>query len=597
MSIDPQQLLPRRNPGLLARVLDVLRPNADAIVSQPDKPEQSTQTGLVIDSMSTQAGQQMFQLSGRRLDVYADADEMDAASEEVSVALDTIADNVCTSEDGVQVSYVASSKDTAVQTVIDDTNRATDLHTKVKPLTRNAVKYGDAFSEICVDDTLTLVDLKQLPPRTMRRNVDAFGNLMTGTPRYDADGHCTNKPGECAYEQFHPDDPDKLIAAFVPMQIVHTRLNWDGFSAYGRSHLRVTRYSFKKIRALEESMIVGRLTRDYMKLIFYIDTTGLTSPEANKVISDIKRSVTQRGRIDKRGEAPISVMTDFFMNNSYVRVNGQVMENRSKIETIDPKNEGLHNIDDVEHHHRKFLATLRVPPAHIGFERDLNAKATLTQQDVQYVRWLRSIQQTIGQSLEQVYDTALALAAMDPDDAQYRIAWPMLKATDELAAAQAFFARQQGNAILLGKSQQNGIPVIDALYIQDNDLDMTSEDRDELNARLTAQLAAEQAAAQTAADQAHANALEVTKAKAVNPDPNAPENAGAANVPKGDGVPQGRRIRPVTQEARTIYAALMADRALEALEPQLSQISKDQAVTLEEARDLTHEAILSLDKS
>ena len=69
------------------------------------------------------------------------------------------------------------------------------------------------------------------------------------------------------------------------------------------------------------------------------------------------------------------------------------------MDVIDPKNEGIHNIQDIEYHHRKLLMTLRVPPAHLGWEQDGSSNGVLTHQDVQYVRWLgNAVRGDLGQS-------------------------------------------------------------------------------------------------------------------------------------------------------------------------------------------------------
>ena len=117
---------------------------------------------------------------------------MDRESEEGSLALDTIASNLCVSEEGKQLNFLVRAKglqvgnakvtpnrltkqsglqneDNAgdiedaseqlqakvdqtfarqVQTVLDDTTKACKLHMQVRPMARNAIKYGDAFGEI-----------------------------------------------------------------------------------------------------------------------------------------------------------------------------------------------------------------------------------------------------------------------------------------------------------------------------------------------------------------------------------------------------------------------------------------------------------------
>jgi hypothetical protein len=112
-------------------------------------------------------------------------------------------------------------------------------------------------------------------------------------------------------------------------------------------------------------------------------------------------------QVDSRSENPFSVMTDFFISTGWIKLGNQVQPSQAKVDVLDPKNVGIHDITDVEYLHRKFIATLRVPPAHLGFEKDVNAKATLTLQDTQFVRFLRSIQQQVGQGLEQIFKISL----------------------------------------------------------------------------------------------------------------------------------------------------------------------------------------------
>jgi Bacteriophage T4-like portal protein (Gp20) len=327
-----------------------------------------------------------------------------------------------------------------------------------------------------------------------------------------------NEPEQCAFDQRDSEDEDVVVAAFYPWQIVHARLNWDGFSAYGRSHVRVSRSTWKKLRALEEAMVIARLTRAYMKLVFYIDSTGLGPAEKQRLVQDFKRAVQTRGRIDNKRDANFQVMTDFFMTSGYVNFQNQPLAQLSKIDVIDPKNGDLHQIDDVHFLHRKFVSTLRVPPAHMGYERELNAKATLTQQDVQYVRYLRSLQQLVGQALEQVYDTALALRGIDPSTAEYRIAWPMLKATDELSAAQAYLFKAQGDAIYLGASQVNTKPVIDPRWVMEERLDLNLEDIEELEGRLEEQKQQDLKDQQDQAQMQHQQQMELATVKRPAPD-------------------------------------------------------------------------------
>jgi hypothetical protein len=370
------------------------------------------------------------------------------------------------------------AKDPKAQAIFDKVVQTCKLHQKVQPIVRNLVKYGDYFGEIVVNGNLEICNVKPLPPITMFRNETLTGQLLSAPPDYDKkSGKVKNGNEECAFEQ-KAESTGNLMATFWPWQIMHIRLNHDGYSPYGKSHLRVARVTYKKLKAIEESLIVGRLTREFLKLVFKLDTTGLSKKEAEAALVNFQNSVMQRVHVDGRRENPFSVMTDFFLTTGWIKIGSQVQPRQTGIDVIDPKNAGIHDITDVLHLHRKFLAALRVPPAHLGFEKDVNAKATLTIQDVQYVRMLRSIQQLVGIGLEQLFDTALVLAGYDPEDIDYEILWPALQTNDQVSAAQAELYRAQADQIYML------LKVIDPLWMQQHRFNLADEEIDEINVNL-----------------------------------------------------------------------------------------------------------------
>lgn len=512
MSIDPSQLTSRRVPRLVARVMARWANYQHDLGPQVEE-RNTTQSGVVMDAATSKVSGQ-FNLGDNRWDVYWDCEDMDRLSEEFSVALDTIANNVVSSEDGAQESFQVIAENPEDQAVIDDANAKLGMHRAIKSIVRNLVKYGDSFTEPVVnkvDADLQLVAVKQLPPKTIWRNQDPKGNLLMGRPRY-ANGKCENEPGECAFDQRDSEEEQKVVAAFFPWQLIHARLNWDGFSPYGQALGRVSRNTWKQLRALQEAMVVARLTRAYLKLVYYIDTSGLGPAEKRKAVSAYKEAVQTKGRLDNRRDAQMQVLTDFFVTTGTVNFNGTPVPQLSKIDTIDPQNGDLHQIDDVIFLQKKLISTTHVPPAHLGFEKEINAKATLTQQDVQYVRFLRGLQQDAGtQVLEPIYNLAFILAGKDPTKVTYRITWPALKAADELSAAQALFARAQAVGIFLGASQMNMTPVVTPEWVMANILQMPPDEIEEELAKLQEQHDQQQQEQADQADQANQHQMAMAK--------------------------------------------------------------------------------------
>jgi hypothetical protein len=363
--------------------------------------------------------------------------------------------------------------------VVDQVNADAALHTLVYSVVRNLIKYGDSFSEVVVNAAGQIAQLRQLPPSTMFRNQDARGDPVLGKPLYDESGACANQAGSCAFEQ-RAEDTQQMVAAFWPWQIVHIRNNHDGFRPYGRSHLRVARVVWRKLRAIEEAMIIARLARAYPKYKYKVDTTGLAPAEARAALNEFQLAVNQRQTIAGRREQPYWILSDIFFTAPKVKDSGgKFSENATDVAVLESQGQTVFNIDDVKgYFHRKLLCCLRIPPAHMGWEEEVNARATVSAQDVQYTRFLRRVQQLVGQALEQVYDTALVLAGIDPADAEYEITWPMLSASDESAAADAEFSRAQADEIYAA------LKAIDTEWIQRHRFDMTDEEIAELEERM-----------------------------------------------------------------------------------------------------------------
>lgn len=457
MSMNPQQMVPMRRNPLVAWVAKQI------FQYQPDKGPQPSQQDSTLTGTTAYGIQSIFDkyfmTDVERLVIYRDVQEMDEQSEECSIALDTIADNVCSSEDGVQTTVEIETDDPTAGPIIDDLLSRIDMQKKLYPIVRNAIKFGDGFNEFVVNGDGDIVAVKPLPANTFYRNEDRFGNLVLGTPKYAADGSCMNAREDCAFSQIDA-QTQRVIAAFFPWQIGHIRHNWDGMSPYGRSMMKVTRVIWRKLKAEEEALIIGRLTRAYLKLVYYVDTTGLGKPAKIAALTEFRQNMTQRQDLDGRREQQFSVMSDIFLSDANIKMGNQVVPSRTRVDTIDPKNEGMQNISDMEYFQKKMISTVRVPPAHMGYEKDINAKATLTLQDVQYVRFLRRIQSQVGHFVEQLVDTQLILKGMDPKKVKYTIKWPRLSATDEAVASLAEMQRAQGDQVYLQED------IIDAEFVQ-----------------------------------------------------------------------------------------------------------------------------------
>ena len=358
-----------------------------------------------------------------RLATYRDADLMDAESDLTSGALNAWATTATSgslfspqqAEDGnplgvssiygrpVQAGggllHVRASAglraSTAAQAVVDQVFSDCHLAERAWTLARDLRKYGDKFLEVVVDDGLKVRRLKSLPPAEIVRMEDELGRLQPVAFRQVRNG--------------------VDLAHFAPWQIVHLRNNRQGDEKYGRSGLRTARRVWRMISLLEDSLVSGRLQRAYNKLVHFLPVTdGATQAERQQMVTDYIRQMTTTtlidpvtGMIDQR-QNPVTVATDFYLTVS------PSDSPKTGITCIDPANANLSQIPDMEYFQNLLVAGLEAPKAYLGLERDVNSKATLSYQEIHFLRQCGSLQNTLNAGIASVLELAFTLAGIDP---------------------------------------------------------------------------------------------------------------------------------------------------------------------------------------
>jgi len=407
-----------------------------------------------------------FELSDDRFDVYRDALEMDDTVDEVSAALDTLADNAVNAEDGAASSFWLSySKGSPeVIKVIEETLKQTRWAEKAYAMARDTLLYGDTFLQNVVElSSLRIVRLMYMPPESMVRNEDVAGLLMEGV-----------EPGEAAFEQYQPGTVRRL-AWFYPWQIEHLRWNRSGSAKYGRSLLRTARTPWKKWQAMEEALVINWLTRAFARLLFILDVTNKTPKEAEAYILAFAKSLTTRQIASGvKGEEQLSVVKDIYVGRTMHNIGGRAYPGLTDVKILDTSNSGFLNLNPIEYYQNKVITSLRVPKAHLGLERDINAKATLQAQDKRFVRFIQRVQSLLSEGINHTIQLQLALLEIDPDSVEYVIIWPRPSWADMLEESQALEHFTNADADLLDRG------VVDLDYVRTHHVGMSRHEIDNL---------------------------------------------------------------------------------------------------------------------
>jgi hypothetical protein len=390
-----------------------------------------------------------------RMAAYRDYDLMDAEQCEVSSALDVISEFATQSDDPKAKTFNITSENKDFATYLMLRAEELGLDNLASPTTREIAKYGGGMWEMVVDESLRVSKVKPLGPHTMVRNETRYGDLEP-----EAFTQIDSKSGQ-------------PIAHFAPWQIVHGRYMRSNHRIYGSSILEPVRPVYKKLQLMEDGLVIGRLYRSHARFVFSVPVDGMSPEQAKAHIEETKKSFRKRTRYDQNSgkvqgmDSPIAADEDFFIGT---RKDGP----QANVDMLQGDG-GMSELGDIEYFQNKIFAVLKVPKALLGFERDINAKATLTEQDINFARTLRRMQQIIGEMITQALTLTRILDGIDPERYDWAVVMPTVSTTDELKKWQTEVLKAN---VALTYGQK--IPIVDMEYIWKEIMGLSQEEIERL---------------------------------------------------------------------------------------------------------------------
>jgi hypothetical protein len=257
------------------------------------------------------------------------------------------------------------------------------------PWTRNLVKYGDFFLQLEIADKLGIVNVMPLSTYEVSR-----------------------------VENFDPENPQRVKFIYAPYQnpsggygqtpkkefenyeIAHFRLNSDSnFLPYGKSMIEGARRVWKQLMLMEDAMLIHRVMRAPEKRIFKIDVGNIPPNEVDNYMQKIINGSKKVPFVDERtGEYNLKYNMQNLIEDYYMPVRGN--DNGTSIDTL--KGLEYNMIDDINYLKGKLMAALKIPKAFLGYEEDVNGKATLAAQDVRFAKTIERVQRVLISELTKV---------------------------------------------------------------------------------------------------------------------------------------------------------------------------------------------------
>ena len=335
-----------------------------------------------------------------RPQLYSEYDTMDSDAICAS-ALDIIADESTLKNDVHEVLQIRSANDDIQKILYNLFYDILNIEFNLWSWTRQMCKYGDFFLKLEISEKYGVYNVIPYTAYHIERE-EGFNpeNPSEVRYRYSPEGLVNPSSGMYNVRNGQGGGMNDRGIYFDNYEMAHFRLITDvNYLPYGRSYLEPGRKLFKQYTLMEDAMLIHRIARAPEKRIFYMNVGALPPNEIEafmqKTISQLKRTPY----VDKdTGDYNLKYNMQNMMEDFYIPVRGN--DTSTKIETTP----GLSydGIQDVEYLRDKLFAALKIPKAFLGYEADIEGKATLAAEDIRFARTIERIQKIMLSELNKI---------------------------------------------------------------------------------------------------------------------------------------------------------------------------------------------------
>ena len=258
--------------------------------------------------------------------------------------------------------------------------------------TRNMVKYGDFYLSIEVAPGKGIINVQPLPVYETER----VENTDPNNPTYVKFKVNHDPNGKGDYENF---------------EIAHFRLLSDtNFLPYGKAMIENGRRIWKQVSLMEDAMLIHRIMRAPDKRVFKIDIGNIPPQEVDNYMQKIINKMKKTPFVDKNtGDYNLKYNIQNLTEDFFLPVRGG--DSGTEIDSLG----GLQYtaIEDIDYLKNKLFAALKIPKAYLGYDENVNGKATLAAEDVRFARTIERIQRTLVSELTKLAVVHLAAQGLE----------------------------------------------------------------------------------------------------------------------------------------------------------------------------------------
>lgn len=323
-----------------------------------------------------------------RIDLFRDYDSMDQ-DPILAAALDIYADECTAKNEFGNVLKIHHPDDKVKQILENLFYDIINIEFNLWPWTRNLAKYGDLFLQLEIAPDIGLVNVHPLSVYETSR-VEGFDPTNPQRVKFVHSPYINpyGSIGQAAKREYEN------------YEIAHFRLYSDSnFLPYGKSMIEGCRRIWKQLHLMEDAMLIHRIMRAPEKRIFKIDVGNIPPNEVDNYMQRIINSSKKTPFVDERtGDYNLKYNIQNLIEDYYMPVRGS--DSGTNIDTL--KGLEYNMIDDINYLKGKLMAALKIPKAYLGYEEDVNGKATLAAQDVRFAKTIERVQRVIVSELTKI---------------------------------------------------------------------------------------------------------------------------------------------------------------------------------------------------
>ena len=332
--------------------------------------------------------------------VYSEYDVMDGDAI-IASALDIIADESTLKNDMGEVLQIRSSNEDIQKILYNLFYDVLNVEFNLWMWVRNMCKYGDFFLKLEIAEKFGVYNVIPYTAYHIERlegtNPDNPAEVKF---KWNPDGFSSGNSS--GYYNVPNNGSSTLNSGIVydNYEMAHFRMVADvNYLPYGRSYIEPARKLYKQYALMEDAMLIHRIARAPEKRVFYINVGSIPPNEIEafmqKTISNMKRTPYMD---EKTGEYNLKYNMQNMLEDFYIPVRGN--DSATKIDTTPGLN--YDGIQDVEYLRDKLFAALKVPKAFMGYDENVEGKATLAAQDIRFARTIDRVQRILLSELNKI---------------------------------------------------------------------------------------------------------------------------------------------------------------------------------------------------